>query len=338
MKFRFLVLSMTILVSCQQEKIIHPEEVFEFKKPNGFPETTYTFDNNPVSKAGFELGKKLFNDPKLSSDNSVACSNCHVKAVAFADPQHRLSVGVHDRVGIRNTPSIANMAFMQEFFWDGGVVHLDFVPPNAIENELEMDDKLANVVHKLNNAPDYPELFRAAFGDIDSITAPLMLHAFSQYMSMLISDNSKYDQYLKNEITLTAQELNGQRLFEQKCMACHTGILFTDQDYHNNGLDTAFTDLGRARISEWDGDNGKFKTPSLRNVGLTAPYMHDGRFETLEEVLDHYSEGVKVSTTLDPILSKNNQIGIKMTEEEQAQIIAFLHTLTDYTLISNEFF
>ena len=328
---------LVFLLSCEREDI-EPESAFQFVRPDHFPEPHYTFRNNPVTKAGFTLGRRLFKDPILSSDNSVACSNCHVKAVAFADPQHRLSIGFDDRIGRRNAPALANLAFMKEFFWDGRVGHLDFVSPNAIENEVEMNETLVSVVHKLNRDEEYVRLFRSAFGGIDSVTAPYMLHALSQYMNLLVSSDSKYDQYLQQEATLSTEELEGLRLFEQKCSSCHAGVLFTDQEYHNNGLDTEFPDLGRGEITEWQGDNGKFKTPSLRNVALTGPYMHDGRFRSLEEVLEHYQNGVKVSSTLDEKLQDGGQLGIPLTSEEKAHIISFLHTLTDYSFVSNEIF
>ncbi|MEM8524481.1 MAG: cytochrome c peroxidase [Bacteroidota bacterium] len=335
-KILFFIFPLSCL-ACQKKEML-PDNPYQFTKPEHFPEPTYTFDNNPITKEGFELGKKLFNDPRLSSDKSTACSNCHSKVVAFADPQHSLSIGVNNRVGKRNAPAIQNMAFMREFFWDGGVVHLDFVPPNAIENKLEMDEKMTNVVQFLNRDKEYTNLFRAAFGEIDSINTPMMLHAFSQYMNLLISDNSKYDQYLKGETELTTKELAGLKLFEQNCESCHSGVLFTNQAYANNGLDETFKDLGRALISEWEGDEGKFKIPSLRNVELTAPYMHDGRFETLEEVLLHYRNGVKKSATLAPELNNGEQLGIPLTAKEEEQIIVFLKTLTDRDFISNSIF
>ncbi|MEM1326572.1 MAG: cytochrome c peroxidase [Bacteroidota bacterium] len=338
LRFLFLCsLLLLVLTACQKEEVIQNSD-YIFVKPSHFPEPTYSFDNNPVTEAGFELGKQLFNDPRLSRDNSVACSNCHVKAIAFADPQHRLSVGIDNRVGKRNSPPIQNLAFRETFFWDGGVAHLDFVPPNAIENPVEMDDQLSTVVQKLNQRDSYIQAFRAAFGEIDSINTPLLLHALSQYMNMLISADSPYDQYVTGKGTLSDDALAGQLLFKQKCATCHKGVLFTNQDFANNGLDSVFKDLGRSLISEWSGDDGKFKVPSLRNVELTRPYMHDGRFETLAEVLAHYNSGVKASATLAPQLQQDGKLGIPMTQEEQDLIIEFLYTLTDRNFVSNPLF
>lgn len=303
--------------------------------PSYFPDPVYPVNEFPITQAGFDLGKKLFNDPILSFDHSVACSNCHVKGVAFVDPQHALSLGVNERQGTRNAPSIANMAFMKEFMWDGGIVHLDFVPPNAIENVLEMDDKLANVVTKLNRTTHYPALFSKAFPEMDTITAPLMLKALSQYQLMIVSANSKYDKVRQGKAVFTGQESDGYAVFKKKCATCHTEPLFTNQTFVNNGISNTYTDIGRARITEDSIDLGKFKVPSLRNVALTAPYMHDARFKFLADVLDHYDSGVVDSPTLSSLLKKNGQLGIPLTLSEKEALIAFLHTLTDYELISD---
>ncbi|MCR9252247.1 MAG: cytochrome-c peroxidase [bacterium] len=325
----FLLFTIGLAQSCSKDDDdTEPDLTYTFVKPENFPEPTYTFDNNPVTQEGFELGRRIFFDPLLSIDNSVSCGNCHNQAVAFSDPQHTLSIGVDGKVGIRNAPALANMAFMDEFFWDGGVTHLDFVPLNAIEADFEMGEEIANVIDKLNNHSEYPQLFKEAF-DVDTINTPRLLHALSQYTAMMVSATSRYDKYIRNEgEELTEDELAGLQLFETKCSSCHEGALFTDQSYRNNGLDETFDDRGRATITELESDEGKFKVPSLRNVAITDPYMHDGRFFTLEQVLNHYSEGVWESATLDEEL-RGDQLGIPLTETEKAQIIAFLNTLTD---------
>lgn len=317
------------LVGCiKQEEAL--DNTYVFVKPANFPEPTYTFKNNPVTKEGFLLGRRLFFDPLLSRDGSVSCNNCHIQSTAFADAQqHPLSVGVDNRLGIRNAPALANLAFLPEFFWDGGVTHLDFVAINAIEASFEMDDKLENVVKKLNDHAEYPDLFQKAFG-VEKVTSPYMLQALSQFMTMMVSANSRYDKHVRGEgEKLSADEQEGLNLFQVKCGSCHSGALFTDFSYRNNGLSTEFSDEGRARISEATQDIGKFRVPSLRNVALTAPYMHNAKFGTLEEVLNHYASGVKPSATLDALLKQDNRLGIAMTSNEQRKIIAFLRTLTD---------
>ncbi|MEZ5049489.1 MAG: cytochrome c peroxidase [Saprospiraceae bacterium] len=323
-------------ISCQKDDVV--ENPYQLSYPAYFPELKYPLDTNPITKAGFELGKKLFNDPRLSIDNSVACSNCHVKSVAFTDPQHNPSVGVFERSGTRNAPMIANMAFQPEFLLDGGVSHLDFVPVFAIENQREMAESLVHVVTKLNKIDEYRQEFRNAFPNLDTITSPFMLKALSQYMLLLVSDEAKYDHVLQGIAQYTQDELVGKTLFDSKCATCHSGALFTNYGFFNNGLDSSFEDFGRAKITESDSDLGKFKVPSLRNIGRTAPYMHDGRFETLEEVLNHYRFGVKDSPTLAQELRTAGQLGIELSDDEAEKIILFLNTLTDYEFISNPIF
>lgn len=311
---------------------------FGFEQPEHFPTATYTFENNPVTEEGFELGKFIFNDPILSRDSTISCASCHDQRVAFADPQHRLSIGIDSQIGERNAPPIFNLAFINEFFWDGGVVHMDFIPLNPITNPLEMDQEVSVVVDKLKADPAYQAKFAAAFGEGTEINSARFLHALSQFMVMLVSADSKYDQYLLEGAELTDSELHGMELFEQNCTSCHEGALFTDRSFRNNGLDSEFEDVGRYLITELGEDLGKFKVPSLRNIALTKPYMHDGRFESLEEVLEHYSSGVQNSETLDPLLNQNGQLGISLSDQEKEDIIAFLETLTDQTFVSNPLF
>lgn len=316
-----------------------PVDRYEFKVPKNFPQPTYTFNNNPVTKEGFELGRRLFYDPILSRDGSVSCNNCHIQATAFADsPVHPLSVGIDELVGIRNAPSLVNMAFYPEFFWDGGVTHLDFAPINAIESTFEMDAKVKHVVKRLNAKEHYRAMYKKAFG-IDEITLPYTLYALSQFTGMMISANSKYDKYIRSEgETLSAIELQGMKAFKQKCSSCHSGELFTDFSYRNNGLDSTFSDMGRGRITALESDIGKFRVPSLRNVALTAPYMHRARFSSLDEVLDHYDSGMIYSETLDTLFKKEGKLGIDLSENEKKAIIAFLHTLTDNEFVRDSLF
>ena len=329
------LLSGAVLLGACEVEDTAIEQTYRFVKPSNFPEPTYTFDNNPVTKKGFELGKKLFFDPLLSRDGTVSCNSCHIQATAFADgQQHPLSVGVDNRMGTRNAPPLVNLAFMREFFWDGGVTHLDFTPTNAIESEFEMGESLANVVDKLNEDPVYPKLFEDAF-DIDTITSPYLLHAFSQFLVMMVSANSPYDAHVRGEgYTLTDEELLGQQLFTEKCSSCHSGELFSDFSYRNNGISEVPRDEGRAGITEHPADHGTFRVPSLRNVARTAPYMHNARFSTLEQVLQHYAHGVLDSPTLDPLL-KRSGLGIPMSEDEQAAIITFLKTLSDKKFVAD---
>ncbi|BDS15097.1 cytochrome-c peroxidase [Aureispira anguillae] len=331
-----LLLGMT---ACRDNEPITTKGTYDFVAPDHFPAATYTFYNNPVSEKGFKLGKRLFFDPILSIDSTISCASCHNQSFAFADlPSRPVSIGIDGLVGTRNAPGLANLAFMNEFFVDGGVNHLDFVPMNAIESPFEMGEGIANVIAKLKGHANYPRWFQEAFNTTEINTA-LLMDALAQFMLLMVSDNSKYDQYLRGEERLTAKELEGLKLFEQKCQSCHTGSLFTDQLYHNNGIDSVFLDSGRARISANPLDIGKFKVPSLRNVAVTPPYMHNAKFATLEEVLEHYSTRVLPSATVDPLLQQQNgDLGIPLTEKEKEAVLLFLQTLTDYEFLNNPIF
>jgi len=318
---------------------IPPADAYALTVPKNFPEPVFGFKQNPITKEGFELGRLLFYDPRLSSNNAIACGTCHRQLFAFADHGHDVSHGVGDRLGSRNTTALQNLAFEPLFFWDGGVNHIELTPLNAILNPNEMDESLAGVLNKLNDNVAYKRQFKTAFGT-DSITSQLVLRAMSQFLGMLVSANSRYDNYVRgeNNVQFTGSEKAGLALFQQKCAACHKPDLFTDHSYRNNGLDEMPRDKGRELITSNLADRGKFKVPSLRNVERTGPYMHDGRFYTLEAVLNHYSSGVKDSPTLDPLLKQNGSMGIPLTDAEKRDLIAFLKTLTDPTFIVDKRF
>ncbi len=307
----------------------------EFKVPDGFPNAVYDFPQNEVSRSRFELGRKLFYDPILSKDNTISCGSCHQQSGAFSHIDHSVSHGINGLLGTRNSPVIFNMAWHTNFFWDGGVTHLEFQPLNPIQNPVEMDETVANVVNKLSIHSEYPDLFKEAYGS-DSITSQYMLKAMAQFMALMVSSNSKYDKYIRGESggNFTSAELNGLQVFRQKCETCHKEPLFTDLSFRNNGIDSIFNDIGRALITLDPNDEGKFKVPSLRNVTVSFPYMHNGSVKTLADVIDHYNSGVLPSATLDPIL--NN--GIPISQQEKLDLLAFLSTLTDYEFLNDSRF
>jgi cytochrome c peroxidase len=327
------------LLSCQKHDT---DPAIRFAKPTHFPEPVYDFSRNPVTHDGFKLGRKLFFDGILSRDGSVSCGSCHIPASAFTQHGHDLSHGIDDKLTLRNSLPIMNLAWKREFFWDGGVFDLDLFALAPIEAHNEMDEKISNVLQKLRNHPEYPRLFQKAFGTSE-ITLSNFLKALSQFQLMAISANSRYDKYKRGETSLSDQELAGLQIFQEKCASCHKGELFTDMSYRNNGLavrrfrlngvDTI--DIGRERITLNPTDAFKFHVPSLRNVEITRPYMHDGRFRTLQQVLDHYDSGVQDSPTLDPLLKQNNRLGIPLSQDEKDKLIAFLRTLTDEDFIRN---
>jgi cytochrome c peroxidase len=325
------------LVSCSSKDSTIVQHPMPLKVPANFPEPTYNLGANPITREGFELGRKLFYDGRLSRDGSISCGNCHLQSSAFTHHGHSVSHGIDDKVGIRNAPSVMNLAWQEFFFWDGGVFDLDLVPPAPIENPLEMDEHMPAVLEKIRQDQHYPAMYKKAFGSPEISTAAT-LKAMSQFMLQCISASSKYDHFVRNEqVALSAEENEGLQLFKASCASCHSTDLFTDGAFHNNGLPPSLKDdIGRAKVTLQEKDRYLFKTPSLRNVALTAPYMHDGRFRTLEAVLSHYSSGVQNSNTLDSLLRKDGHIGIPLTATEQSRIITFLNTLTDLDFLHNK--
>lgn len=310
--------------------------------PSNFPEPVYDLSTNPLTVEGVALGKRLFYDGRLSRTNLVSCGFCHIQPSAFTHHGHDLSHGVDDKLGRRNALPLQNLIFYKTFFWDGGVHNLDLVPLNAITSEVEMDETVDNILEKLRVAPNYPEQFEKAFGT-DDITSTRFLQALTQFMATMISTNSKYDLYVRkeNNVTLTEIELAGLALFTQKCSGCHASDLFTDLSYRNNGYSSP-TDLardkGREEVTLKESDRGKFKVPSLRNIEYSAPYMHNGKLKTLDDVLEFYVSGVHDSPTLDPLLKQGDEPGIPMTAEERSAILAFLYTLTDERYLTDRKF
>lgn len=306
------------------------ENTFVFNYSSSFPAPVYNVNEHDFSYNKFNLGRTLFYDKILSVDSTISCSSCHEQPHAFAGHSGAFSEGVNGQIGNRNSPSIANAAWIPKFMWDGGINHIEVMPIGPITNPIEMHETIENVLIKLKRSTKYQTLFKKAFGN-ETITDQKMLQGLSAFMAMIVSDQSKYDKVMRGETSFSSTEQTGFDLFNQKCSSCHSGPLFTDYSFKNNGLDQSFSDIGRGLITQNVLDNGKFKTPSLRNVELTYPYMHDGRFYNLTQVLDHYSNGIQQSSTLDPSL----QNGIPLTSSEKTALIAFLKTLTDYELLTN---
>lgn len=301
--------------------------------PAGWPQPVYNNASNPITESGFKLGRKLFFDPLLSKDNSTSCGSCHQQFAAFANLDHAVSHGINGLLGTRNAPPVYNLIWHDAFMWDGGINNLEVMPLAPITNPVEMNETIDNVISKLNANSNYRLMFKSAFGS-DTITSQRMLMAFAQFMSLMVSSNSKYDKVKKGEATFTSTESSGYTLFVQKCASCHKEPLMSDFSYRNNGLDSIFKDLGRAKITSLATDEGTFKVPSLRNVELSRPYMHDGRFKTLEQCLEHYNSGIKQSATLDSSLT----LGISLSPQNKLDIISFLKTLTDNSFITDSRF
>ena len=331
----FILLS--TLYACEKDVA----EIFTgFQEPANFPGPAYHLSTNPVTKEGFELGRKLFYETLLSGNNTISCGSCHIQTSAFTHHGHTVSHGINDRMGTRNAPPIMNLAWNNSFMWDGGIADLDLQSIAPITNHVEMDETMPNVLNKLRSSPEYPALFKKAFGSAE-ISTNDFLKALSQFMVMCISSNSKYDSVMRQEpgVRFTATEQEGYTIFKQKCNSCHTEPLFTDHSFRNNGLSiSSVNDEGRYMITQNSTDRYKFKVPGLRNLAYTAPYMHDGRFFTLDAVFDHYTTQVQHTPNLDPAFIHASGTGIPLSTGERTKLLAFLQTLNDRSFITDQRF
>lgn len=300
--------------------------------PDGFPEPVYKFENNTLTEQGFQLGKKLFYDGRLSKDGNFPCASCHQQFAAFATLDHPLSHGFNNQFTTRNAPGLFNIAWMKNLHWDGGINHIEVQPLAPIEASNEMAETIDNIIAKLKEDATYTQMFKAAFGD-EEINSQRMLKALAQFVAMIVSSNAKYDKVKRGQATFTIAEESGYKIFQAKCSSCHTEPLFTDNSFRNTGLpaDDVLKDYGRMRITGDPMDSLKFKVPGLRNIVATFPYGHDGRFYSIGAVIDHYRYHVVNSSTTDPLV-KNK---IPITDYEKIDLISFLETLTDSTLIND---
>lgn len=303
-----------------------------FVVPKNWPKPVYDFSKNSLSQSKIDLGRTLFYDPILSRNNTISCASCHSQYSAFTHIDHALSHGIDDKIGNRNSPALMNLAWQNVFMYDGAINHLDVQALAPISNPLEMDENISHVIKKLQSSKLYKGLFFKAFND-SIITGEHALKALSQFMLTLVSSNSKYDSVMRNQKQFTIQEKNGYELFKRNCATCHTEPLFTNYQFMNNGLavDTTLNDFGRYGITKNTNDSLKFKVPTLRNIEFSYPYMHDGRFKKLSQVLNHYTEGVVKTKTLANELNQP----IALTSNEKVDIIAFLLTLSDKSFLFN---
>ncbi len=301
--------------------------------------------DNPQTTEGIALGKKLFFDRILSANGTQACASCHSPQNAFTD-NTPTSDGIDGVFGVRNSMPLFNLAwnYNERFNWDGTALSLERQAEEPVENPIELHSNWEEVIDRLQNHSDYPELFQLAF-KTTTITKELTTKAIAQFERTLISANSKFDNYTLGQANLTPQELNGLDIFlrEDKgdCFHCHgnpNNPLWTNNDFHNNGLDATFIDLGLGAVTGDPNDNGKFRSPSLRNLAYTAPFMHDGRFATLDDVINHYSEGLQNSSTIDPLMKQIDQGGVQLSDQDKSDLKAFLLTLSDPSFINNSDF
>ena len=296
-----------------------------FEVPRTWPEPKYDFKKNPLTEEGFQLGRHLFYDPILSRDNTISCQSCHLQQTGFTHVDHQLSHGIEGKIGTRNAMVLINLAWNKNFMWDGGVNNIEMQAINPITSPFEMDETLENVVTKLQNSSKYRTLFSKAFGD-EKVTSQRLLKALAQFTVMLKSSNSKYDKVMRKEAVYNEREQRGYDLFKVNCASCHKEPLFSNDKFENNRMeiDTTLNDFGRIKITNKKEDYLRFKVPTLRNVQYTFPYMHDGRFKTLTEVVKHYN-----SLGNDKSLPKELAKPMQLSDNDRVDLVLFLTTLTD---------
>lgn len=298
-------------------------------------------DFNKMTVEGVALGRKLYYD-KILSTNNRSCSSCHL-------PQYSFSLPFIGPIGTAILPHV-NLGWYNKYGWEGGEDHLDYVAlADLAEGNPFLNANADSIDSRFKRSTEYQQMFWSAFGvsittQTDSVRKNYISFALAQFLRSMVSNDAKFDKYLRGEVALTAQELSGFNVFvsENKgdCFHCHgTGNnpMWSDLQFHNNALNSTFSgvDLGRYNVTGNPSDIGKFKTPTLRNIALSAPYMHDNRFATLEEVVDFYSEGLQQSSYVDPLMQKIGQGGTQLTVADKADLVAFLKTLTDSTFINN---
>ncbi|MEO5651086.1 MAG: cytochrome-c peroxidase [Ginsengibacter sp.] len=303
--------------------------------PKGWPKPYDIFANNPLTEEGFQLGRKLFYDGRLSKDGNFSCASCHQQFAAFATFDHDFSHGFNDQFTMRNAPALQNLAWVPLYHWDGGINHIEVQALSPLTAPNEMAENVDSILNKLRADAAYKKMFIKAFGN-EVINSQKMLKALAQFVGTLVSANSKYDKVKRGEDSFNASELHGYEVFKAKCEHCHKEPLFTDNSFRNNGLSANdfLKDYGRMRITSEAEDSIKFRVPTLRNVGVTQPFMHDGRLYSLGQVVEYYRSGIQQSATLDSSLRK----GIILTPKEKYDLVLFLGTLTDTSFLKDKRF
>ncbi len=301
-----------------------------YSYPAHFPGPLYHTGSGRQDSLQRELGRALFYDPLLSADNSISCASCHSPYNAFAHTDHDLSHGIADRIGKRNAPALFNLAWQPVFMWDGAVNHLDMQALAPIAHPDEMGSGIGEVLEKLRSSDLYPFFFREVYGDT-LISSERFLKALARFQLSLISATARYDHVKQGKAAFSEQEQRGYTLFLQHCNSCHREPLFSTYGFAANGLppDPVLRDYGRYAISAQPRDSLVFKIPSLRNLAYTYPYMHDGRFTKLWQVLNHYSHGIQEGAVLSPELPGP----LPLMADDKADLLAFLFTLNDSTFV-----
>ncbi|NNC94477.1 MAG: cytochrome-c peroxidase [Chitinophagales bacterium] len=328
----FLIFILT-LASCNKDpsqELFPGDEYVFLELPAGFPPPAIPLENK-LSKNRIALGKKLFYDKRFSRNKDVSCASCHFQENAFAD-KDRLSTGTNGTLGFRNAPSLANVAYHNSFFRDGGVPTLELQVLVPLDSKEEMDIEMKDVIDLLNADPEYVELFQTSYQrEPDPFGFTRAIAAFER---TLISGNSAYDKYNNGESSVfNESKKRGMNLFfsnRTNCSSCHSGFNFTNDSFENNGLYIEYADSGRMRVTLRESDRDLFKVPSLRNVEVTKPYMHDGSFESLEDVIEHYNSG-----GVEHINKSDLVKALSLSDREKEDLLAFLYTLTDEEFLKN---
>lgn len=353
MKYLLLIfVGFVFFFSCKKDKVGYEPTPYQLEIPSHFPAMQIPEDN-PMTVEGVELGRFLFYETKLSGDNSMSCATCHAPSSAFSDP-NQFSTGIEGIEGRRNSMTLINLGWNDFFFWDGRAKTLEEQILLPVKDPIEMHETWPRAMSKLNGDVDYRNRFYKAFGT-DKADSSHAAKAIAQFLRTMISGKSKFDVMYKFEnniplsaseqaiySSITASEWGGYDLFRSlngaDCFHCHNGPLMQVKKFSNNGLDATFTDLGRGEVTGNSNDNGKFKVPTLRNIEFSAPYMHDGRFSTLDDVINHYSHFIQISPTIDPLIEFAGQGGVQLDAQEKDLIKQFLLTLSDEEFINNPAF
>ena len=349
MKYCVFFLGAFFLLSCNKDKVRYDPRPYSLDSPSHFPQMVMPIDN-PLTEEGVELGRYLFYEKLLSGDNTMSCASCHSPQNSFSD-NDQFSDGIDGILGTRHSMALINLGWEDYFFWDGRATSLEQQILEPVPNPIEMHQSWKNTVSKLSADMTYRNRFFRAFGT-SNIDSTQVAKAIAQFLRTMVSSNSKYDvmyKYINGQAltsnesqilaTVDAEEWAGYDLFKSlngaDCFHCHNGPLMRVKKFSNNGLDAVITDLGRGSVTGNPNDNGKFKVPTLRNIALTAPYMHDGRFATLDEVIEQYSSGIHPSLTIDPLIEYANQGGVQLDAQEKLLLKKFLMTLTDLEFVNN---
>ena len=329
-----LLLIVLIATAFIHRQLPHKLTYLKLVIPSGWPKpSTDIFKLNPLTEEGFQLGRKLFYDGRLSKDGNISCASCHQQFAAFATYDHDFSHGFNDSFTTRNAPGLFNLAWQKELHWDGGINHIELQPLTPLTDPKEMAETLPSILKKLTADTAYTRLFKNAFAD-GIINSQHLLKALAQFTGSIQSYNSKYDKVKRGETNFSVSETLGYKTFITHCNGCHKEPLFTDNSFRNNGLklNEKLKDYGRMFITGKAVDSLKFKVPSLRNAPLTFPYMHDGRLYNMSKVIEHYRTGIDTTQpTLDALLKKR----ITISDQEKIDLLSFLRTLSEEEMIKD---